>query len=403
MRPLLATITGCLIALGSGGCAQDDGDAASEAPVVGRAPEELLAAPAPGTGVQYAMITAIEPGAEVEHCKFVRAPAEGLLVNHDAVRFTSGSHHVLLYQTPYTSIPTSTRDGMPIDTSDVFDCSAGATNDWDVTKLLAGSQNGQGQSMLAFPDGVGLRVPPNAVLLINAHYINASAERIHPELRINLHSLQQAQLRAEGDLLFFYNPFIKATAGARSRARMRCPIDHDITLTNAQSHMHARGAGYAAMIEGGEPFYSGDRWQDVPVLSFGEGMQVHAGQRLDYYCDYENGGSEDIYQGLRTTDEMCMLIGSYYPAYPSLSTCDRQDGSPAGEWVGSGSGTCAQTLDCMRNAAAGGELDMRQYTACIVASDPAQAAPMSALVRCQLSAADPEHDCAAEIDACASR
>jgi hypothetical protein len=382
------------------GCSQD---ADHEAPPAPSAADALLAAPPPGQGVQYAMTTAIEPGAEVEHCRFVQAPPAGLLVNHDAVRFTAGSHHVLLYETPYDGIPTVTRDGTPVDTRDVFDCSAGATNDWDVTKLIAGSQNGQGQSMLEFPEGIALRVRPSTVLLINAHYINTGDEPIQPELRINLYTVAERDLRAEGDLLFFYNPFIRAEVGERSRARMRCPIDHDITLTNAQSHMHARGAGYAAMIEGSEAFYTGDRWQDVPVRSFDEGLQVRAGQRLDYYCEYENTGDSDVYQGLRTSDEMCMLIGSYYPAYPALSTCDREEGGMASEWVGNGQASCAETLACMRTASAAGARDMRRLTDCIVESDPRQAGPMSALVRCRLAADDPDRDCAPEIAACTAR
>src|SRR5688500_17375974 len=71
------------------------------------APSDVLLAPPPaGQGVQYQMTTKLESGAEGEHCKFVQAPAEGMYVNRDEVRFTKGSHHFLLYETPYTTIPT---------------------------------------------------------------------------------------------------------------------------------------------------------------------------------------------------------------------------------------------------------------------------------------------------------
>jgi len=56
----------------------------------------------------------------------------------------------------------------------VFDCSAGATNGWSITRLIGGSQNGSGPSILAFPDGVAMPVRAHAVLLMNAHYLNAS-------------------------------------------------------------------------------------------------------------------------------------------------------------------------------------------------------------------------------------
>src|SRR4051812_41545965 len=87
------------------------GDAPEDTPV-----PVLLEPPAAGQGVQYAMTTTLEPGVEAEHCRFVQAPAEGMYVNRDEVRFSTGSHHVLLYETAYTEIPTAKDDGTPVDT-----------------------------------------------------------------------------------------------------------------------------------------------------------------------------------------------------------------------------------------------------------------------------------------------
>lgn len=364
--------------------------------------DSILAPPADGEGVQFVMHTQLEAGVEAEHCKFVKAPPEGLIVNRDEVRYTAGSHHFLLYETAYTEIPTAKEDGTPVDTSDVFDCSSGPTDGWDVTKLIGGSQNTDGH-MLDFPEGIGVRIEPGRVLLMNAHYINASNERLEPEVRINLYSISEDELQVEGDLLFLYNPLIRVPARGEARARMRCPVYHDITIVNVQSHMHARGTGYALMIEGQEPFYINDKWEDVPVANFMNegGMQVPAGARLDYYCEYTNTQDVDVYQGPRSTDEMCMVIGSYYPANPAIANCldESDDEKLAAEWIGEGEATCAATLICTVAAFSSPE-PLQALTECVFNSDPAKSAEVSETLNCVVASQDPANECADLIENC---
>jgi hypothetical protein len=148
--------------------------------------DEGLAAPPPGQGIQFSMTTTIAAGVEGEWCRFVQAPAEPLFVNRDEVRFGKGSHHFLLYETGYRTIPTAKEDGTPVDTSGVFDCSDGATNGWRITKLIGGSQNRDADSSLAFPSDVALKVEPGAVLLMNAHYIPGQRAIAHARPRRRL-------------------------------------------------------------------------------------------------------------------------------------------------------------------------------------------------------------------------
>lgn len=373
--------------------------------------EDVLLAPPPeGQGIQYQMTTMLEPGTEAEHCKFVQAPAEGMYVNRDEVRFTSGSHHFLLYETPYTSIPTKTEGGEVVDTSGVFDCSQGATFDFQVTKLIAGSQNADGDAFLMFPSDVALHVEAGRVLLMNAHYINATSAPIEPEVRVNLFTIPAEQVKEQGDILFWYNPFIKVGAKSTSRARMKCMVHKDITLANVQSHMHARGMGYAAALPGIAPFYTNTAWEGVPVKQFDPGMKITAGTWVDYYCDYNNGAATDVYQGPRSTDEMCMLIGAYYPADPVTSNCAAdpsapdQTGNLGGEWTGNGTETCAATMGCVQ-ATFGGSGDVMQgITTCMMASDPAVSKEMSDALRCLfLNGQNAPTVCKTQFDACLAK
>lgn len=366
--------------------------------------DSLLDPPEPGKGVQFKMIAEIEAGTESEKCMFVKAPAEDLLVQRDEVRFTPGSHHFLLYETRYTEIPTEKLDGTPIDTSGVFDCSDGATNGWDVSKLVGGSQNADGASILAFPENVAMRVHGGTVLLMNAHYVNATPEVLKPEVRINLHTIPESQVEQEGDIIFFYNPFIAVPAQSESRARMRCAIHQDITVTNFQSHMHRRGVGYSAAVIGESPFYENDLWEGVPVLDLGKGKKITKGSVIDYHCDYKNPDSEDVFQGPRSTDEMCMAIGSYYPADPTTSNCAipgaaGNTGNLGAEWVGNGDKTCAQTMACVQGAFGGDDV-LKKITTCMMDSAPEKSKEVSDAIRCLFTHQNPLAECQTELETC---
>ncbi len=360
----------------------------------------LLEPPPAGQGVQFSMRTRLEAGVEAEHCKFVKAPANEMWVNRDEVRYGGGSHHFLLYATAYTEIPTKKEDGTPVDTSGVFDCSEGATNGWKITKLIGGSQNGtSGDSLLRFPPGVAIPVPAGAVLLMNAHYINSTDGALEPDVYINLWTIPKADVQQEGDILFLYNPLIKVPAQGTGRARWRCPVHKDITVANVQSHMHRRGVGYSANVVGqADPFYTSAGWENVPVKRFEPGMVLHAGETLDYHCDYMNPENREVFQGPRSTDEMCMLIGSYYPADPATASCSDEQGEMAGEWVGNGSATCAQTWTCFQDAFHQDKV-LRGLTSCVDKASPTVAKESSALLRCMMRTNDPAM-CQAQVSAC---
>ncbi len=393
-----------LAALSLAACGDDDGDSPDASTGGADAGESLLDPPPEGEGVQLTMTTTLEAGVEAEHCMFLQASDQEMWVTRDEARFDAGSHHVLIYETAYEAIPTVKDDGTPVDTSGVFDCSDGATNGWSVTKLIGGSQNAAGDSMISFPPGVAMPVRAGAVLLMNVHYINASDQAIEPRAAVNLYTVPEAEVETEGDLLFLYNPLIRVPQKGSARAQWRCPVHEDITIANVQSHMHARGVGYAAKVAGeDQPFYESDRWADVEVKSFEPGLVVPAGASLEYYCDYQSGEDRTVYQGPRSTDEMCMLIGSYYPADPRTANCQGADGEQlGGEWIGEGEATCAETMNCVLGIDFSDQSrDVTEPLAdCVLASDPAVSAESSAFLRCLFSSADPINDCAEQISAC---
>ncbi len=381
------------------GCG-DNMNTAPDAPPVAN----LLDPPAPGTGFQVALKTKIGPGEEHEYCKFVKAPESWAV--RDEVRFSPGSHHVLLYSTAYTEIPTTFEDGTPIkvDASGVYDCTRGATDGINVTNVTGGSQNRNGDSILNFPEGVAVKTAP--ILLINAHYINATDTELEPEARINIYTVDQSKVQVEGGMLFLYQPFIHVPSMGNSTARWSCPVHSNIKIANLQSHMHARGVGYKAELLAGPAgatrtmLYETTNWESVPTKNYpGAGLDVAKGSRLDYQCNYTNTEAREVFQGAKASDEMCMLIGSYYPRDDNTANCLNEAGTALeGEWIGSGTNTCAQTFTCVQ-----ADFNEGTIARCIQQSSPTVSKVMSAALNCVIFSANPEVDCADQIDTCVAQ
>lgn len=348
----------------------------------------------PDERFELRMTATIPAGAEAEYCQFVKIPTAW--VTRDSIDFSGGSHHVLVYQTRYDEIPTEKIDGTPVDTSAAFDCSDGATNGWAIEKLIGGSQNRDGDSVLAFPAGVGLRV--GGIGMINVHYINGSDVALEANIAVQFDTVPEDDVEIEGDILFLYNPFISVPANKTARAHWRCPVYADITIANAQSHMHSRGIGYEARVDTAAAFYANTEWEGVPVQTY-DNFTVSAGSTLDYYCDFRNTGSVGVYQGPRSTDEMCMLIGSYYPADARTAACLDPSGQlPGGDWVGQGTATCQATLGCLQTSQG-----LAGATDCVLAADPAVSHEVSELMRCFMVASDPASQCGEQIQTCAAK
>jgi hypothetical protein len=392
----------CAAVLAVCGCSDD--------PAPGPQPQSsLLEPPAEGRGVQLRMSTTIDAGVEAEHCQLFHAPPEGLAIQRDEVRFSAGSHHVLVYLTPYQELPTVDDNGVDFDPASPVDCSDGPTDSFQVTSLIAGSQNADGDSMVDFPPGVAMRVPGNAVLLVNAHYVNASAEAIEPEVRVNLHSVPDEEVEIEGGLLFWYDLFVRVDAHGEGRATMSCPLPEAVRLGNAQSHMHARGVGYQAALLAPDgtrtAIYENESWSNVPVKTWADGLEIPAQSRIEFSCDYLNAGDEPVWQGPRSTDEMCMLIGSYWPANTATSLCASDATDPfdtnflGADWVGAGDSGCAATLECLDTALQAPGDPLPGVTDCMLAARAESAPLTSDVARCILNGGNPDQ-CKPAIDAC---
>jgi hypothetical protein len=352
----------------------------------------LLDPPAAGQGVQIKMTSTLEAGLETERCMFYQVPSDGLYVNKQQIKYTPGSHHVLLFTTPYTEIPTTTIGGKVLDTSGVFDCGEnGATGDWQILGAAGGAQNSDGPPAVdGLPSDTAFKLAGGSVVLVNAHYLNAGDKPLDAEIYINLYTVPASQVTREAGLFFLYDPFISVPAESMSVAREICPLAKDVTLVNAQSHMHARGYGYVANLldtNGAmkQAIFSSTSWEAVKAKQMDPPLELHAGEMIDFSCDYRNNEARRISQGRTTRDEMCMFIGLYYPKDTKTELCSITDDSSGrylgANWIGNGTSTGAQTAGCLQ-AATGASAMPGDLDACVVNACPGISAQTSSATRC---------------------
>jgi hypothetical protein len=377
---------------------------------------ELLAAPMPGQGVQLKMVSELAPGVETERCQFYKVPREGLYVNRQQIRYTPGSHHVLVYLTPYEEIPTRNLHGEEVDTSGVFECGKGGpTYNWSVDQPVGGAQKADAPpSFDGLPSDTALVLPGGSVLMMNTHYLNASAKPLLTDARVNFYTIPREQVKREAGLLFFYNPFIHIPAGGRAAARMACPIRKDITLVTAESHMHRRGVDYVAYLTDAEgnrldELYRTKEWEEVVLRRFepAPGKELKAGQWIDYQCGYDNPEDRTVIQGLSTRDEMCMFLGAYYPREAQTEFCALDEEGKArflgARFIGTGTTDGASTADCLTQAMSAADGGDEPLFRCVVSSCPKVSQEMSDSTRCLFESGQRcESSCQLGPDACGS-
>jgi hypothetical protein len=151
--------------------------------------------------------------------------------------------------------------------------------------------------------------------------------------------------------------------------------------------MHKQGLGGVVNLNDStgalvQQLYTSSVWTDPPVTQWASGMAFTTGQQIDYECNYENTGTTTVLAGPSAlTNEMCVLIGAYYPRDTKFETCST-DGvqnfnDNAATYIGTGTATCQDSLTCL--ASANSE---ESFMSCMVDSCPGVAVPLTAALDC---------------------
>lgn len=325
-----------------------------------------LPPPAQDEGVQVALEIDLEPGQERQVCKLVKLD-NPINLSSSRGAFTLGSHHGLLQATAYHGeYPTENLRGEPVeDPEAVIECLTPG-DIWDTQAVVAiGSPVGHPSKLGAagvLPRDVATKLGAGDVFVMNFHMLNFTDKPMKACYKQNLYGIPDEQVKAEAGTMFYYNPFITVPANGRSSTTMACPVTEDVMLAAQVSHMHSRGVGYRARLLDGDPLaggrelqslYEGDEWDEPAVQVNSPAIQLHAGQWIEWTCEYDNPEPRNIAQGQQTTDEMCMFIGTYWPRSARMDGCvmsDEEEAPSARRFLGNGEKNAVEMLTCLQQS-----------------------------------------------------
>ncbi len=280
-----------------------------------------LAAPATGTGIQLGVDSfAVAPTSERELFVYraLSNPTE-LFVTRIQSRMRPGSHHLLLYtfDDTRTSYPCNSRP--PVNSVRDIRNGDGSLNLVNMLPMachvfFAGAMTPDFD--FRFPAGVALRLPPNATLDFNVHYVNRSPAPLPGQASANLYTVDKSQVTRVARTLNLANTSFSLPAKQRSTVRTVFTMAARTTVLALTSHMHSLGERSEIRVRranGTETtVYENLDWEHPAFTTFETPLVLEAGDALVSVVTWNNVTDKTVAFGLSANDEMNIIFGYAY-------------------------------------------------------------------------------------------
>ena len=263
------------------------------------------------SGDYLATIGPIDLPAGVETTKCIVSPfgnTEAVVIQGFDSTLALGSHHLIVYLTTAAVQPT------PVDCSPFTSVVSGS----DVPLAIIDRK----QVDFAMPQGIGLDIPANANLRIEAHYINTTASDLQGHGLVTFHTVPKATAPAYqpasflfyGTALFTIPPNASHSTGPIFQVG---PAGTHYFL--AMTHQHRLGTGVTAWGSAHQGDLSNqlvaDKDWSNPSWKLLSPMVTFDGKSgLTFQCDWTNTTTQSVSFGESALQEMCFVGGYYYPS-----------------------------------------------------------------------------------------
>jgi hypothetical protein len=246
----------------------------------------------------------VPPGAEVYKCQNFSNPFGGIAeVRAFESHMSAGSHHLLLFYKNGVS------DG-PLE-----DCSGLEFAPTPYSTQLK-------DDTVAFPTGVAAEIPAAQGLRVQSHYLNVTGQTITAHVEITFHLADPATVTDHAGVMFIVQPDIQVAPNSTQVVSYDCNVPTDMHVMKAASHMHSHGSKFTSTVAG-VPFYDTTTWDEPAPTVFDPTMDLKSGDPLHFECTFVNDTSSTLTFGESAkTNEMCILVASYYPALAGFPTID---------------------------------------------------------------------------------
>ncbi len=232
------------------------------------------------------------------------------------IAMKSGSHHFLLY-TFQDDIPPE-RMPQPYEYRELHNGAGQYVIATVLTQFyhlpIAGSQ--WPFFDFALPPGVAMRLPKNALLDLNSHYVNRTSQPTTGEVYTNLHFADPSEVEHEARLFSLNNLEISLPAGAVTTLEKDFTFSERTHVVQLVSHAHQLMVEFRVEMIGGahdgELIYVAYDWEHPPILRFDPPLVLERGEGFRLEATYDNWTDQEVNFGLMSTDEMMILFGISY-------------------------------------------------------------------------------------------
>ncbi|MDB4992672.1 MAG: hypothetical protein JWM74_104 [Myxococcaceae bacterium] len=252
------------------------------------------------------VVHAVPAGADYTHCSYIANPfgdREVDVVKAEGFESKWG-HHALLM---------AVKNGYKA--GDSHECGDADMND---ARFLAGATDAAAN--VKIPDGIGFRIAPGGVMLVQTHWINTSASVIEGQASFNVTLKPHDGSRQNAQLFASFTSELVLPPRGPAHAVSECVIQEPLQFFDLGGHAHewGRNVKVEKITAAGEtsslydepwlPEYTSNPPQRHYELS--SPLTFAKGDTVRVTCDWQNTTNEEI----GFPREMCVVFGMIFPA-----------------------------------------------------------------------------------------
>jgi hypothetical protein len=284
-------------------------------------PDNLCLDP-PAQGFQLRSVgTTIDPGQDVEYCEILAipgTPSDTYYVREFDVAMSAGSHHLIV---------SAIDPGSPTDMSTTVGMRTqciGAQSLGGYTTPVTGSQHPTHTE--SYPPGVGKIYTGGQKVIFDYHYFNSTDNPLPARAAVNFVTTDASNVTNLAHNFGFYDFAIDTPVGQTGSFTGECNFTQDVTIYKLTRHTHQWGTAFTAWWSGGpndgQQIFTSPDWSSTDFV-LPSAVTVPAGQGIRFECDYTNTTDHDLVFGLKATDEMCILFGTWWTPVAGAQAMDQ--------------------------------------------------------------------------------
>lgn len=251
----------------------------------------------------------IPAGHDVVLCHYLDTTEEELYVRSFESFQGEHGHHLIIFKALVTDAPGTVRD-----------CTS-AEDMVRFTPVISSVQFG----LENFPEGMAIRVPKGAQIVLQQHYVNTMSRDIVVRDRALMTTMPKEEVKVLAGFYGLSQIFFELPPGEETSLHFDCAAPSDLNILLMGPHMHEWGTSFTAKVDrhGSMETILDVKWEswmrdEPPVRKYErtDPLVLRKGEIISTTCTFRNT-TRDVLEFPR---EMCATYGYFFPAIAGEDT-----------------------------------------------------------------------------------